>query len=433
MSKASIIGGAVALSVTLLLGPSPGTGTSARAGVTIAISCSSLGVELELCRAGAEAWAAGTGNQVKLVATPADANERLALYQSLLAAGSGDIDVFQIDVVWPGILANHFVDLNRYIPAVALADHFDALLANDTVDDMLVAAPWFVDAGMLYYRADLLERYGLPVPETWQALAETATAIVAAERAAGNAGLQGYVWQGRAYEGLACNALEWIYSHGGGTVIAADGTITIDNRRAAQAIDQARSWIGTISPQGVLNYAEEDARGVFQSGMAVFMRNWPYAWALANAADSPVAGKVGVAPLPRAAGPEGRHGATLGGQQLAVSRDSSHPQEATDLVRHLTGSDEQKRRAIAGAFNPTRRSLYDDPELLAANPFLADFTAILDGAVARPSSVTGRRYNRVSSGFVQAVHDSLSGRGTAAENLAGLAAELDRLSRGGSW
>lgn len=90
--------------------------SSAQAKVTLSISCSSLGVELELCQEGANEWAKETGNEVKLVATPPDANERLALFQQLLAAGSADIDVFQIDVVWPGTLANHFIDLKPYIP-----------------------------------------------------------------------------------------------------------------------------------------------------------------------------------------------------------------------------------------------------------------------------------------------------------------------------
>jgi trehalose/maltose transport system substrate-binding protein len=163
------------------------------------------------------------------------------------------------------------------------------------------------------------------------------------------------------------------------------------------------------------------------------MRNWPYAWALANAGDSPVKGKVGVAALPRASDAEGRHAATLGGQQLAVSRYSVHPAEAADLVRYLTSREEMKRRAIGGSFNPARRSLYEDKDVLAANPFYSEMLEILDGAVARPSAATGRRYNQVSAAFVQAVHDSLSGRGSVEENLAELSRRLERLSRGGRW
>jgi trehalose/maltose transport system substrate-binding protein len=412
---------------SLVVGLSP-----AQSKVTISISCSSLGVELELCQEGANIWAKQTGNEVKLVATPPDAQERLALYQQLLAAGSADIDVFQIDVVWPGTLANHFIDLKQYIPPEELQDHFNTLITNDTVDGKLVAAPFFVDAGLLYYRQDLLDKHGLKPPRDWAELTQTAKTIVEAERAS-NGKLQGFVWQGRAYEGLTCNSIEWVASFGGGSIVETDGKISINNPQAAAAITLAKSWIGTISPEGVLNYAEEDARGVFQSGNAVFMRNWPYAWALANAPDSPVKGKVGIALLPQGTGQGARHAAALGGQDLAVSKYSANPKEAADLVRYLTSAEEQKRRAMKGSFNPTRKTLYGDQELLAALPFLKDFEAVLENAVARPSTVTGAHYNRVSSEYVRAVHNTLTGQGTAEENLANLEKALQRVSRGGRW
>lgn len=406
---------------------------NAQAEVTINLSCSSLGIELELCQTGADAWAQATGNKVKLVSAPPDGNERLAFYQTLLAAGSADVDILQIDVVWPGILANHLIDLTPYIPEEERAGHFEALTANNTVDGKLIAAPFFVDAGLLYYRKDLIDKYGKTVPKTWTELTDTAKAVIEAERQAGNAQMQGYVWQGRAYEGLTCNGIEWIASYGGGSIVGEDGKVTIDNPQAASALEMARSWIGTISPEGVLNYAEEDARGVFQSGNAVFMRNWPYAWSLANAADSPIKGKVGIAVLPQGDGAGAKNASALGGQQLAVSKYSAHPKEAADLVRYLTSADEQKRRAIKGSFNPTRKSLYSDPELIAANPFFKDFESVVASAVARPSTVTGAKYNQVSSEFVRAVHNTLAGQGAAADNLAKLAKTLDRLSRGGGW
>src|SRR5208282_4220423 len=108
-----------------------------------------------------------------------------------------------------------------------------------------------------------------------------------------------------------CDALEWINSYGGGTIIDSSGKITINNPQAVAALKQAASWINNIAPQGVLNYGEEEARGVFQSGKAAFMRNWPYAWSLAQGADSPIKGKVGVSPLPKG-GANGHNSATLG-------------------------------------------------------------------------------------------------------------------------
>jgi trehalose/maltose transport system substrate-binding protein len=398
------------------------------AAATLTISCGAVGAELALCRDGAEAWAARTGHEVKVVSTPNSSSERLALYQQLLAAGADDIDVFQIDVIWPGLLASHLQDLAPHV-GDAVDDHYPAMIANNTVDGRLVAMPWFASVGVLYYRKDLLRKHGALVPATWDRLGATAARIQAAERAAGSDGLWGYVWQGRAYEGLTCNALEWIASAGGGTVVDADGRVTVDNPAAAQALTRAATWVDGISPPGVLNYAEEEARGVFQSGNAVFMRNWPYAWSLAQAPDSPVRGRVGVAPLPGDA--EGTGVSTLGGWQLAVSRYSKHPALAADLVRHLASPAEQKRRAIEGSLNPTIPALYEDPEILAAAPFFADLTGIMASAVARPSAVTGRRYNQVSNAFWSTVHLVLSGRQPADTGLAALRRRLDRMSRGG--
>lgn len=397
---------------------------------SLAISCGAVGQELELCRDGAQAWARHTGNTVQLVSTPASGSERLALYQQLLAARAEDIDVFQIDVVWPGILAPHLIDLAHYAGA-RTADHLPAIVANNTVNGKLVAMPWFSNAPMLYYRKDLLDKYRLPPPTTWRELTATAQRIQDAERAAGNTRLWGFVWQGRAYEGLTCDALEWIASNDGGSIVEPDGRISIANPRAAQALTLAAGWVGTISPRGVLNYAEEESRGVFQSGYAVFMRNWPYAWPLMNSADSPVRGKVGVATLP--AGENGSSAATLGGEQLAVSRYSRHPALAADLVLYLTSRKEQKRRAIAAAFNPTIPSLYTDPEVLRANPFYARFAQAFADAVPRPSAVTGARYNRVSSAFQYAVHAVLSDQSDANTALRSLERNLMRLSRGGQW
>lgn len=399
----------------------------------LAIACGSVGVEAQLCREGAEEWARQTGNQVDLVSTPSGTTQRLALFQQLLAAESGDIDVFQVDVVWPGILARHLLDLSGRIEPAVLARHFEAILRNNTVDGRLVAMPWFTNAGVLYYRRDLLEKHGRPVPESWQEMAETARAVMAAERAAGNDRIWGYVFQGRAYEGLTVNALEWLHSHGAGTIVAPDGRVTVDTPEAVRVLAQAAGWVGSIAPRGVLNYAEEDTRGVFQSGNAVFMRNWPYAWPLMNAGDSPVEGRVGVAALPRGAGPNGRHSATLGGEQLAVSRYSRHPDAAASLVAHLTSAPEQKRRAITGGLNPTIRALYQDPEVLAANPFFGELYATFVNAVARPSAVTGSRYNQVSAEFWNAVHTVLSGQREPEVALQRLDRILLRVGRGGRW
>lgn len=419
---------AASAAVLALATPSLAT---AEESVELAISCGALGVELELCTTAVRDWEARTGHRVEIVSTPNSSTERLALYQQILGAGASDIDVFQVDVVWPGILGDHFLDLAPHAGEAAEA-HFPALIENNRVDGRLVALPWWTDAGVLYYRSDLLEKHGFAPPETWRELTETAAAIQEAERAEGEDGLWGFVWQGRAYEGLTCNALEWIDSFGGGAIVAEDGSVTVENPQAAEALELAASWVDTISPPGVLNYDEEASRGVFQSGRAVFMRNWPYAWALAQGEDSPVRDRVGVTALPRG-GPDGKTSGTLGGWHLAVSRYSEHPEEAADLVLFLTGEAEQKRRAVEASYNPTLVALYDDPEVLEANPFFGQLFETFENAVARPSRVTGQHYNRVSSAFWTAAHDILAGDAEAEARLGALQGELNRLGRRGRW
>lgn len=418
------------LAVLITLGASTlGMGTASAE--TISISCGAVGQELELCQSGTEAWSKQTGNGVNLISTPNSSSERLALYQQLLAAQAADIDIFQIDVVWPGILGNHLLDLKPYM-GDATKEHFEALIKNNTVDGRLVAMPWFTDAGLLYYRKDLLEKYAEQPPETWDQLTAAAKKIQEGERASGNDKFWGFVWQGRAYEGLTCDALEWVASYNGGTIVEPDGKVGINNPNAIKAVEMAANWVGTITPEGVLNYAEEEARGIFQSGNAAFMRNWPYAWSLAQGPDSAIKGKVGVSALPKG-GDDGRHAATLGGWQLSVSKYSRHAEVAADLVRYLTSSEEQKRRAIKGAYNPTIASLYKDEEVLKANPFFGELYDVFIDAVPRPSTVTGNRYNQVSREFWEAVHSVLSGQTTAGKALAELESKLKRLSRGGKW
>jgi trehalose/maltose transport system substrate-binding protein len=397
--------------------------------VEISISCSALGKEHEICKQGVDAWAQRTGNTVKIVSTPNSATERLALYQQLLAAGASDIDVFQIDVVWTGILADHLMDLTAKGQA-DIDDHLPAMVETSRVGGKLMAMPWFADAGLLYYRQDLLDKYKRPVPQTWSDLTETARMIQEGERKEGRGDFWGYVWQGRAYEGLTTNALEWVASFGGGAIVDEKGDVTIENPKAAEALKTAAGWVGTVTPEGVLNYTEEESRGVFQSGNAAFMRNWPYAWALAQGADSSIKGKVGIAPLPKG-GADGRNAGTLGGQLLAVSKYSKNADAATDLVLYLTGQQEQKRRAVEGSFNPTIVSLYSDADIARANPFIGDLVDVFTNAVARPATATGQNYNKVSTEFFNAVHQVLSKRAEPAQALNRLDRDLKRIKRDG--
>jgi len=190
----------------------------------------------------------------------------------------------------------------------------------------------------------------------------------------------------------------WIYSYGGGRIIEPDKRVTINNPNAIKALDNAHGWIGTISSVGVSTYGEEEARNIWQTGNAAFMRNWPYAYALGADPKSAVAGKFDVTILPKG-GDNGNNAACLGGWQLMISAYSKVPDAAADLVRYLSSVEVQKRIAIQFSVLPTRLALYSDPDVLAKNPFFKIMLNVLNNAVARPSTVTGTEYNQVSTAF----------------------------------
>ncbi|MFK0273929.1 ABC transporter substrate-binding protein [Ensifer sp. NPDC090286] len=396
----------------------------------LSLAANTTGKNVHFIREQLDIFEKQTGHKVSLVTMPPSSSEQFSQYRLWLAAGNKDVDVYQTDVVWAPQLADQFVDLTEAAKDV-VGQHFPSIIASQTVNGRLVALPVFTDAPALFYRKDLLEKYGKTPPKTWDELAATAKEIQEKERAAGQADLWGYVFQGNAYEGLTCNALEWVKSSGGGQIVEPDGTISINNEKAAAAIDRIKGWVGTISPQGVLAYQEEESRGVWQTGNSVFMRNWPYAYALGNGDDSAVKGKFAVAPLPTATDGD-QPSSTLGGWNVAVSKYSDDQEAAIALAKFLSSAEVQKRRAIELSNLPTVAALYDDADVAKAQPFMPAWKPIFESAVPRPSAVTKVKYNEVSAKFWNAVHNSLSGNGTAAENLELLEIELTEM-KGDSW
>jgi len=159
-----------------------------------------------------------------------------------------------------------------------------------------------------------------------------------------------------------------------------------------------------ISSPSVLTYKEEDSRRVFTEGHALFHRNWPYAWSMAEGAESKVRGAVGIAPLAHAPGEIGY--STIGGWNVAVSSYTEHPDEAFDFLAFITGHRALKLRAIEGAYLPTRKSVYEDPEVLEANPHFARFFEVFKNTRNRPRSP---HYPRASDVIQENVHGALAG------------------------
>ena len=374
-----------------------------------------------LSREGLDQFSRRTGIQVNFVPVWGTSTEQLAVTRRMLESHSLSPDIYVVDAIWTGTLARYFLDLKRYLDKDAHTQ-LPELLNNDTVDGHVVALPFYLNVGMLYYRSDLLNKYGYShPPNTWDEMERMAARIQRGERAAGDRNFWGFVFQGASYEGLTCNALEWQMSFGGGHIIEPDGTITVNNGHTAEALRTAAAWVGSISPSSVLAYSEADSLNAFRSGHAAFLRYWSSGYhPIANFPS--MRGRCGVALLPSGSG---RRALAMGGFQLAVSSYSRHPREAAELVLYLTGSHVQKSRAVIEGYLPTLPPLYDDPEVLKAVPEAKALRSVgLDSWVSRPSTVTGIAYADVSRIYYEGVHAVLSRERPVSEALASMELQM---------
>ena len=352
----------------------------------------------------AKRFSKDTGIKVSVVPHPAASDQSYAQLARAFSSKSSSIDVAMIDVVWPGAFAPYLVNLKPKLGKQAKL-HLGSIVANDTIKGKLVAMPWFGDYGILYYRTDLLKKYGYSAPpKTWADLFKMAKKIQDGERK-DNPNFAGFVFQGNAYEGLTCNALEWIASAGGGHIID-NGKVTIDNAKARTILDAMRVQIGKVTPQGVTTYQEDQTEHAFDNGDAAFARNWPYQYGIGAGAGSKVKGKFNVTVLPH--GSTGGSVGTVGGWQLAVSKFSKHKAAAIEFVRYMTSPAVEKFDAITNSNVPTIVSVAKNKAVVKANPYLKPAIASVP-RVTRPAKFLGTKYNEASKVVYQGINQILTG------------------------
>jgi trehalose/maltose transport system substrate-binding protein len=362
-----------------------------------------------------------TGIKVKVEPKPASSTDAYAQLARLFSSHSSSADVVFLDVIFPGAFAKYLVNLKPALGKAAKT-HLKILVQNGTVGGKLVAFPWFSDYGILYYRTDLLKKYHYKKPPTtWSQLGSMAKKIQAGERK-NNPNFYGFVWQGDAYEGLTCDALEWIASSGGGHVIDG-GKATINNAKAAAILNTIRGWVGSIAPRGVTTYQETEALNAFVAGNAAFLRNWPYAYSVSQGTGSKVKGKFGVTVLPHS----GKHAsvATAGGAMLGVSKYSKHKGAATEWIRYLTSPAANKFTAIFSSNPPTIASVFRNKAVVKANPWLKPSIAKVP-RVVRPSRYLKAKYQQGSTIIFRGINRIENGA-NAKSVLPGIASQLNRL------
>ncbi|WP_328761498.1 ABC transporter substrate-binding protein [Streptomyces sp. NBC_00272] len=358
--------------------------------------------------------------RVTLVELPDSADETRAQMISELRSGRDRFDVLNIDVAW----TSEFAAAGWISPLDRDRFPLDAFLRpvveTATFDGRLYAVPYVTNAGLLYYRKDVLDLEGERPPRTWAELARMARTI------APKYGLDGYAGQFLPYEGLTVNVTEAVQS-AGGSILRDDGArVTVDSAAARTGLRFLADGVrdGWIS-RDALGYKEEESRRAFQDGRLLFLRNWPYVYADAGASGSKVAGRFGAVPLP---GPDGPGTSVLGGSNLAVSSHARHPASAADLISYLTSERVQRQVLTKGSLPPVRAALYEDPELIRAYPYLPTLRQSVLSAVPRPKSP---RYDQVSLAVQAVAQDVMALRQTPEQAAARLARELGPLSRKG--
>ncbi len=355
--------------------------------------------------------------------------DQLTLTRQLLQEGGSGPDVLQIDVTWLGVLQEDLTDLRPYFTAESLSMG-PGVASSYIVGGKVVAIPYQNQVGVLEYRADLLREYGYDhPPRTWDELERMAVRIQTSERAKGKEDFWGYVWPGAAAESLTCNALEWQVAEGGGRIIESDGTISVNNPAAIRAWQRARRWIGWISPPSTVEYREIDSTNVFDSGRAVFARDWgaePGGFStnreqlrLLHWGGKLPIGKVGYTTLP---GGSTASAGTLGGLGLAVSRYSLHPREDAALIRFLL---REQIESIGKGTVPnlsTQLVFYDVAPIVDSHINSEKSGPLKAIVISRPSNVAARSYEQVTRAYFGAVHSVLTGQRHAPEG----AAELEK-------
>lgn len=295
------------------------------------------------------------------------------------------VDVFFMDVIWPSefAAAGWALPINNRFPKNEQDLFLPGTIQAASTHGKIVGLPGWIDSGMLYYRSDLLEKYGLKPPRTWPELLQQARMILKGEKKA-NPGLRGYSGQFKQYEGLVCDMLEFIAGNRG-QLISDDGTSSsLNTPPTLSAIRFVRDEIiqGLATP-AALTYQEPESLAVFTQGKAIFHRNWPYAWQVSNnPLRSKVAGLVGVTKLPSF--PGGQSASALGGWLYGISAYSKHPDEAWLFISFMTSFETQKFFAIRASLAPARKALYSDSEVLKVNPQFSDQFTVFKTAIPRP-------------------------------------------------
>ena len=361
---------------------------------------------------------------VEAVAISSVPQESWQTYTTMFAAQDGSahiVGMYPTDVVHmaeAGWLTN-LSELYESSFGQELKKFNQAAVEINTVGGNLYGVPLYADALLLYYRKDLLEKYGFQPPETWDELSDQVRAIKAGEN---NPNLAGYIFQAPKIEGVVCNFVN--FQSGVGGEIMKDGKIVLDSPKNREAL---RFMVGLvekgIAPESVTTHNPNDDSIQFGNGNAIFMNNWPFALNKYLNPESKVYGKVGIT---RMVGKDQQGASCLGGVSIGINNFSEDKDAAWGFVKYITNYEWNKQRAIRSSLLPSREAVYQDSELLAKNPA---FKLLAEGAQylkSRPTHQT-KYYIKLADRMQYHFNKAMLGMQTPEEALANAQAEMEKI------
>eukprot|EP01004_Peranema_trichophorum_P004191 NODE_312_length_2973_cov_36.370175_g270_i0.p1 GENE.NODE_312_length_2973_cov_36.370175_g270_i0~~NODE_312_length_2973_cov_36.370175_g270_i0.p1 ORF type:complete len:834 (-),score=121.98 NODE_312_length_2973_cov_36.370175_g270_i0:424-2925(-) len=357
-------------------------------------------------------------NVTVLTIPTSSSSDLLSYYQSSLSQGNTSIDVLALDIIYVGDLQQYLVDVtNHGFTKSEINEHYSSLIAGNTFNGKVLAIPWWLDVGILFYRQDLLDKYNFPnPPKTWDELEIMAKTIVDGEQKVGQ---YGWVWQGAVSEGLTCNVLEWLVSNDAGYIVDVNGC-TINNKEALFSIERAKKWIGTITQPNVTKLNTQATLNTFIAGNSVFLRAWT-SYIFNVISSVPDNFDVGIASLPGSL--PGTGVGTIGGFHLGISKFSLNKDAAARVIQYLTSTSVQNRLYLSSGYLPTRPTTSDKE--ICSNKYTKWTCSSTIRPVARPSSICTPKYGEVSSTVVNVINTYLSSNMSAKEALNNISSTID--------
>ena len=358
--------------------------------------------------------------RIDLIEGPFDTNLVENLYTSAFLLGESPYDIINMDIVWvPKFAAAGWVrDLTDKISPKQLSKFIPGNVEGGRYRGKLYRIPHASDAGMLYYRKDILEQAGITAPKTFEDMAKISQNLQKQGKVT-----WGYLWQGKQYEGVSAMFVEVLSGFGGFWANPQTFEVGLDKPEAIKAVEFLKNTIASsISPPGVTTYGEEETRLLFQNGKALFLRNWPYVWKLANTEGSKVRGKIAIEPMLSSIGKTG--GSCLGGWGWGIAKTSKHPEQAWKAIQYLTSEETQRKFILETGLVPSYKSLFTNKEIVAKYPHYPQLLKVVERPALRPPIA---QYAQASDILQRYLSSAFTGRMSAEQAMKSAASETRNL------